>query len=291
MTTLTQNFENGTSGTTITTSNSGGGTNTAFDAVSGPPSGGTMAFSNTHADTGSLSMEIATGSTAGACLVEWQASLGTQSEIWFRVYCYLTANPSSNIGIIQVLDSSSQCAELFVLTTGALRMVNAAGGTITTTTATVPLSQWFRVEGFVVAGTSTGQTSVSLYDTAQSTTATETDTSAATQVLTASINRIYYGLVNAGLTSIGPYWLDDIGVSSIGYLGPVLLSGTGTAALALAASSAGQKNGIGSPSAILVLSASSRLVTPIYSFTATAAGGFWSAQAASGFWSAQATGG
>ncbi len=255
MATLTQNFENGTNGTTVTPANSGGGSNSAFDATAGPPSGGTLAYSNTEADTGSLALKVATGTTAGACLVQWQASVGTQTQIWFRVYLYFTANPSSNLGVVQILNGASQCAELFVLSTGQLRMVNAASGTITTSTAAIPLNQWCRVECMILASTTVGQTEVKLFKTAQSTTADETNTSAATQVLAAQITRVYFGLVNAGLANVTAYYLDDLGVTSVGYLGPVQFTGAATAVLAVAASAAGAKRASGSPSAVTAFAA------------------------------------
>ena len=225
--TLTNNFSGGTNTTTITAGNSGGSSGSAFDAVS-TGSGATTIFSSTNVAPGSvLSGEIATGGSSATSYVSWTVSQGTRKQVWFRMYLYFTANPGSNFRIFQATDlGGSNGAYVQVTTAGKLLFVNLASSTtITTSTASIPLNSWFRIEGFVLAGTSAGQTELRIYDNPTSTTVTETDTSGANLNLgTASLALYEYGLT-AAAANIGPFWMGDIGLSSSGYLGPVFTTG------------------------------------------------------------------
>ena len=217
---LVSNFEGGTSGTTITTGNSGSSGN-AFDVIN-LSSGASVTFDNTHAAHGSLACKLATTTPGGGAYVEWSTSLGTQSEIWFRMYAYV---PSLQNLTFIVFNSAvgATCAELKINASGKILFQNAALTTILTSTNTVPVNQWFRLEGFVVASATTGQLSFSLYESMDSVTPTETQASAASQVLAANVGQVAFGI--AGITNAGPYWIDDIGISNTGYLGPVPASG------------------------------------------------------------------
>ena len=126
-----------------------------------------------------------------------------------------------------------------------------------TSTNSVNTAGWFRVEGFVTGNASTGQISMSLYNTPDSVTATETFTSAGTVNTTAAVNGIRYG-TNTQSPSY-TWYMDDLGASDTGLLGPSQFTGTGTGALTLAATSTGTPSfggpKIHNPSAIAVLTA------------------------------------
>ena len=93
MTTITNDFEGGTSGTSITTGNSGPPSGTAFDAVN-IGTGATVAYSAAHAAHGGLSALITEGSASSAYL-QWSTAMGTQSQLYGRVYLYLTVAPAA----------------------------------------------------------------------------------------------------------------------------------------------------------------------------------------------------
>jgi hypothetical protein len=232
VTTLVNSAEGGSSGTTVTTGNSGGASGNAWDVV-GIGTGDSLTFDSTYAAHGLLSYKISTGSSANPCDVQWSSSLTGSSvgEIWFRAYLYFTANPASAIKLIVANVSGTQAAALQLLTTGQLRWLNTSGATILTTTNSIPLNQWCRIEGFIVGSSTVGQVSVSLYDTPDSGTATETETSAATQNTDGAMTLIRYG-VDVGVANIGPFWMDDIGVSTTGYLGPSVITGSGGVTMA-----------------------------------------------------------
>lgn len=242
---LTNIFEGGTNGTTVTTGNSGGTSGSAFDVVV-TGTGTTLTFDNTHTAHGSLALELATGVSAQSPYVSWTTTLGTVNTLWFREYLYITANPASPFRIATFLGgASSLCGYVQVLASGKLQFVNAAGAGIFTTTNTVPLNAWFRVEGFITGSSSVGQVELKLYNSMDSLTATETQTSAATQNTNTLINTARFG-IGAAIASVGPFWMDDIGTSPAGYLGPELATSdasvTVTAGLSAAAANTASAN-------------------------------------------------
>lgn len=225
MTVLVNTFEGGSNGVTITTGNSGGVSGNAFDTLN-IGSGATFAFDNAKAAHGSLSCKVATGASAAVSLAEWSASMGSQAQVWFRLYLYFTGNPAASLAVWRGYQGiSTLCAGLDVASNGTLFMQNAAFGTIFSTTTAIPLNQWFRVEGFAIGSASVGQAELKLYSNADSTTATESHTSAANQNTTGAMDHYRYGVI-ASTANVGPWWMDDIGLSNTGYIGPVSTAGT-----------------------------------------------------------------
>ena len=216
MTVLLNSFEGGTSGTTITTGNSGGASGNACDATT-IGSGATLAFDNTHAAHGTLAMKVATVASA-ASHFDWTTSMGTQTTVWFRTYLYVTANPAAGIRFFRTLTGSTLCGAVALATTGHLQAINSGGTSSGTTTNAISLNQWIRVEGFITNSATVGQVGISLFNSPDSTTATETLTTAANLNTNAQANAYQFG--TATVTNGGPFWMDDIGLSSTGYLNP-----------------------------------------------------------------------
>jgi len=223
VTTLVNSFEGGTTGTTISTGNSGPGSGNAFDAVSAPGGGGTLAFSNAEAAHGSLACDLATTGTTGTPYVAWTTSMGSQAQVWFRLYLYFTANPSATQRVFAALQGGTACATIAVGTSGKLQFLNAAGSAIFTQTGTIPLNQWFRIEGFIIGSATVGQVELKRFNSPDSTVASETNTSAASQNTTGAMDTYRFGHgAGSALANLGPWWQDDIGLSNGGYLGPVI---------------------------------------------------------------------
>ena len=221
---LVNTFEGGTSGTTLTqgvAGNTGSTSGNYFDTVT-IGGGATDAFDNTHAAHGTLSCKIATAGSA-AVYNTWSASLTNTGipQVWVRMYLYFTANPSNTHRVFSATAGSSVAAALQVTTSGTLRWTDAAASTIFTTTTAIPLNSWFRVEGFVTGSAGAGQVSLSLYTTPDSVVPAEAFTSAATQNTAGLVTDVRYG-VSAAVASVGPFWMDDIGLSTTGPLGPAL---------------------------------------------------------------------
>lgn len=217
MTLLQNNAEGGTSGTTVTTGNSGGVSGNAFDAVN-IGTGAAVTFDNTHAAHGGLSYNVSVGATSANANLQWSTSMGAQTTIWFRAYYYLTANFSVAHRIFECTTSGTLVGSVELSTTGKIIMQNTAAAAVLTSTNSVPLNQWFRVEGFITGSATVGQLSFSLYSTQDSQLALESQTSTATQNTTGSPDTYLFGII--GTTSTGPYWIDEPAISNTGLIGP-----------------------------------------------------------------------
>jgi hypothetical protein len=246
MTLLSNSLEGGTSGTTITTANSGGTSGSAFDVV-GIGSGGTAAFSNAQAKRGSLSLLFQT-TTANSTGVAWTTSMGTQTQVWFRIYAYFASLPSAGTRFYTV-NPGVAGARFTIQANGTILVQDGSNNTLTTSTAAIATGQWVRIEGYVLNSATVGQTQVMLFNSADSATPTETDTSTAVQNTGASSTGYYFG-PEAGTANQGPFYADDIAVSNVAYIGPSTFTGTGSPAMAaMAMSGAGSETFTSSGSA------------------------------------------
>jgi hypothetical protein len=91
---------------------------------------------------------------------------------------------------------------------------------ILTTTSSVPLGQWFRVEGYITSNASTGQAELRLFSSPDSVIPTETQTSGADQdTLGGVLNQVRFGLATGSAAGLS-WWMDDVAVSVAGYIGP-----------------------------------------------------------------------
>jgi len=106
-------------------------------------------------------------------------------------------------------------------------VLNAAGARIFTFTGTVPLNAWFRIEGFVTGNASTGQVELKQFNDPASATATETQTSAASVNTGGTMDTYEFGMPVTPSANNGPFWMDNIGLSSTGYLGPATVTSPG----------------------------------------------------------------
>ncbi len=218
MTTLVNSFEGGSNTTTISTGNSGGVSGNAFDSVTIGALAG-VTFSSTHAAHGFLSCAIATGSPGANALLTWTTSLTatTVPQAWFRAYFYLTAY-SGNLRVIRVQNAGTLCGAVAFNASAKVSLLDSAGTGQKTSTTTLPANQWFRIEGFVIGSASVGQVQAQIYLAEDSPTPTETLTTAATLNTTGAMNRVDFG--NPASVASFTYWLDDVGASTTGYIGP-----------------------------------------------------------------------
>lgn len=223
MTVLLNSFEGGTSGVTVSAANSGGASGNAFDVVT-IGTGGTFAFSSAHAAHGSLSASVGTGGTAAATYVTWSTSIGTPAQVWFRMYLYFPSLPSAATRLFTVLNTGSSGVVKFgINTNGTIFTQNVSGATITTSAASIPTAAWFRLEGMALLSATVGQTEVKLFTSADGTVPAETDTSTPSQdTLSGSPGSYLFGPA-AGVANQGPFWMDDVGLSNTGYIGPVVV--------------------------------------------------------------------
>lgn len=217
MTNWTNDCE-GSNGVAVTTSNTSGPNQ--FDAISGTA----PTFDSSAAAHGSTCLSFTGASTGWAV---WLASLSgiAGTALYNRIYLRLPALPTVTARVVAILTSANVvCGSIQVITgTGGWRLVNNAGSVVATGTATIPTSQWVRIEWSVtnISGT-TGDLNAALYLTKDSTTPDDTLSATGTAVGGAA------GQVRLGPSSVAAgniIQVDDVGVSDTAALGPVV---TGT---------------------------------------------------------------
>lgn len=158
MSVLVANYaEGGTDGVAVTTGNSGGGSGTAFGAVTG-----TWTFSNVQAFEGVLSYRSAqVGGTAQAL----QVPLGTAAtSAVHTVAQYLTAFPASSFIVIKGLTAGFGASwRIDVTAAGLVRIRNSANTQVAESVAAISINQWWRFKITVVNSTTVGSVSVDAY--------------------------------------------------------------------------------------------------------------------------------
>lgn len=206
-----QDFENGTSGTNITTANSGGGNDTAFnEAVIG--TGTTLQYSNTVAHSGTQSGGVAVGSTATAVYMGWD--FNAVPTTYFRFYVYLTAYPVASDAVVQWTNSSGRCCIFQIESTGQWAFQDNAFS-LHTFSDVIPLNTWVRMDGSITWGTNSGGGTVIMnyYAQAEEIPPDESHTFSNAKTGTAA-TEVQMGWPFGG-NALQPltYW-DDIGVAS-----------------------------------------------------------------------------
>lgn len=235
MTLLVNSFEGGTSGIAITAGNSGGVSGNAFDTAT-QGSGATLNYDKTEAAHGLLSCNITTTSAA-ISEINWAASFGSGiATAYWRGYYFFTGNPSATIRLWNATTSGSSNCTVSLNSSGKITVTYGSGGTsFVTFTSSVPLNAWFRVEGMITISAAAGQVAAILYEPLDTSTPTETHTSAASLNTGTTGPTIYAWGNSSTVASVGPYWVDDVGLSSTGYIGPVDSVKSGGSGGALAA--------------------------------------------------------
>ena len=216
MTTLLNSFEGGTSGTTITTGNSGGASGNAFDVIN-LGSGATLAFDAAQAAFGTLSCKTATGASATSS-AEWSTSMGTLGQVWFRAYLYFTANPTNQHRLFYTRPPGP-VPGASPLHRRETPVANRYGDP-RYCPRNHPLNAWFRIEGFVTGQRRWGRSNTNCSPRPvrrprwRQRPRRRTSTPSARSRPPCSARNT--------TASVGPYWQDDIGISSTGYIGPVV---------------------------------------------------------------------
>lgn len=216
----TADFERGVNGNQIAAADPGSAT--AWDSVNAPGASGFLHYDTAHAAHGKQAYKCGSGASAGTPNLIWSTALGTQSTTHYgRAYTYFTANPSQNDHGVSY-QSGSAFPGWRISTAGKVLLLNGAGATVGTSTTSINLNGWTRLEWKLIQGTgTTGFIEVKIWITPDSNLApTETLTSAGTNML-ASVTVFRIGQ-EVSAANQGPAWFDDImaGVTA-GYPGPV----------------------------------------------------------------------
>lgn len=210
---VSADFELGTNGNNVLTTDAGSATawNTRNVAA------GTLTYDTTHVGHGTLAAKIAP-SGASACYVQWDTAFGTQTEHYGRAYLYLTTNPSAvPRGPIRGYNGATVAWGIHVNTNGTLQCGDSDSSV--SGSVAIGLNQLIRVEWHVVHSATVGIVEAKLFNSAESTTPSETITHSSANTLTQS-DRIRFGVTDGG-TAPAAFWIDDIIANATAYPGPV----------------------------------------------------------------------
>jgi hypothetical protein len=221
---LLNSFETGLpTSTAITTANSN-------DDVAGAQwdnlvvtAGGSAVYTTDKSAYGTRS-GLFTPVAAGGAHVRWdESSIGlTETEIYGRFYIYRTDNPTPNpqwmthLGVV----GTDHVGVIRWKADGKLELLNNPFSTVGTSTNSIPLNEWVRVEFHVVCHPTTGMLEAKFFH-GHETTAIETVTASNTNTSTA-VNEINFGQWNAETTG-GSFYLDEVALGNTEYIGPATL--------------------------------------------------------------------
>lgn len=209
----TADFELGTNGNAVLTTDAGSAT--AWDSKDA--AGNAITYDNAHVYGTLAGKYDATGSPAGACAMVWSTGIGTLTDWYGRTYLYATGNPSGNYRVCGDINGNFP---IFITSTGIIQMLDQ-GGLAVQTAASIGLNQWVRIEYHWLNSLTVGQVEVKLFNNPDSASPTETQTSAANRNTSASTTSLFYGLGSGG-SSAGPIWLDNIVAGATSYPGPFI---------------------------------------------------------------------
>lgn len=229
MTQCTANFDAGVSGDPIATSDTGSAT--AWD-VRVLNVGGALTYSNAHAVSGTLSGKFGVVGSSSVNYLGWSTALGTITDHYGRLYLWLDALDSSRTAFVYFITTgSANACGFWVNSSGTLSVVNNVNSQVGTTSATVSTAQWVRIEWHIIHSATVGQAEIKLFNTASSTTPTETVTTAANKNFAADAREFWVGWTLGPGTSGNVFYVDDIIVGATSYPGPIVPPGpplTGT---------------------------------------------------------------
>ena len=214
---ITGTFETGVNGNAITTADAGSAT--AWDAITAI--GATPTYDNAHAYDALADKMVLTGSTSEAT-ISWNTAFGTQTDHYGRVYLWLDAAPSGgSIRLVHGTTGGSLAWRLLITPGRLIALIDSTGSTMGQMTSTVSTGQFVRIEWHVIHSTSVGQAEAKLFNNADSTTATEVLTSAASFNTLANSNAIKFGH-GSGEATTATFWLDNIVAGATSYPGSAI---------------------------------------------------------------------
>lgn len=246
--------EGGTDGVTVSAANSGGASGDAYGTVV-VGAGATCAYSNARAAHGTMSVLTSTGASNVSAYTPYV--LASVTEDYSRVYHNVDTLPGAVRALLRYTSAGNQALRVSVVSTGTIRVFDAANNTAGTTTATISVDQWFRIEVHVVFSATVGTCELRLYTTPDSGTPTETLNLTGLALLASSDEFRAGNPANA--TSAVQVWHDSVAVEGTTWFGPALKTGTLAPAGAFSAAAVGTRTVLGT-------------LAPAGLFAATAAG-------------------
>jgi fibronectin type 3 domain-containing protein len=149
---LSNGFEGGTNGASMTAASSGGASGNALNQVSCAT--GTATYTKTSAAHGSMSALLTP--TTKVCYAEWNSKSITPTPVAYgRAYVKLSADPAGQFALLKVSDAGfTRDVQVNLAKTGRLSILDATGATKLTFATAIPLNQWVRLEWYTASATS-----------------------------------------------------------------------------------------------------------------------------------------
>jgi len=221
---LTNSAEGGTNTTTASTGNSGGASGNAWDGIN-IPANTTLTYSSTQAMHGTLSYHFTSATTASNFL-RWDSQITaatTTTTLYARAYCYFNGTPPTMSRFIQFNDASATfLGGVGVKASGQFALRDSAAALVGSTTMSVPVSQWFRVELMLVSNATTGQLSLKVYSSPDSSVPDETLSLTNQNTAGGNIGQAVFG--NPTAISGLDLYMDDLAVQDTGFVGSAVPS-------------------------------------------------------------------
>jgi hypothetical protein len=221
---LRNNFSSGPDGTAITTVNSGLGDDDPWAAIGHSGASGWKVEYDLAPDrpTAEYVGLLQTTTPTSTAVVAW--SVGTITQVYWRMYVYFSVAPnnvvSSPIFYVENATGNQLCIvgvnsagsnELFGECVGATQSIITTGG--------ITAGQWFRVEGRVKAGVSTGELDLYWFNDPDSDTPTESLFATGWPMNSTTLSGVYFGYVFPQL-DLEPLRLSGIEVNDSRLPGP-----------------------------------------------------------------------
>jgi hypothetical protein len=208
---LANSFETGLADETAITAVNSDIAGHPFDAI-----GGECLYDNLRAAHGSLSMKGVVDAVEVAN-IDWSTAIGTVTEMYTRLYLYMTAWPTSTMRLIRTKNSSA--ADVSYVQIGNDGIIYAVDATSFSSPATLlPINEWVRFEWRLLASTTVGINHLRIY---QADSATILDEVTRTSVNT-GVDIDVLAIGNCTSSNVGTFWLDDLAVSGTDWIGPAL---------------------------------------------------------------------
>jgi hypothetical protein len=218
---LSNDFEEGTDGVTMTTANSAGTGENAFEVLTNPTSGQTIMFKSDTGVHGTNALELATGATAATVFFRWTTSVGSQSDVWCRFLFKTGSTPASNTRIWHAYTASGDCASIIHTTAGKLIYANSSGtqyGSMITDAA-LALNTYIRIELYIKGDATAGIVGWRIYLDPEGLVPDDVKSESAVNT-TGLVAKIEAGNAGATKSNSGPWRFKDFAIGIHGYLGP-----------------------------------------------------------------------
>lgn len=223
---LTNTFDGGSDGVTLTqaiTGNTGGASGDFFNSVS-IGAGVTMQFSRTVTRAlRQYSMKVVQANPGVASAAKWTGLGSITTDVWTRQYFNVSTVSVANLMLAYVTASSASVGYFGFNATAHVIGMDGAGSTISglTSTATLSINTWYRLETRCVPSTTAGQMEWWLYDASD--TLIENKSLGSLVLGGANVDQLSFGHGVSAATTVfnaGTGYTSDVAASKVGQIGP-----------------------------------------------------------------------